>query len=195
MVDKDLGIFMNKNCIDINDCKLSAIDCVDNYIIIGDEKGSISSYEIKQSGEMTLNHCQSVMKGKVEQIKCLPHLNLAYVLVNGTLFGYTIPKLDQKFKFESKDVGSIHKIVINEFAGSQNQILIVNKKRRIKFFEYNNEISKLIEMKLEEMLVYELPEVIEWYGNWVCYVNRKKFFLNSVSDGVVLQQDLDEEGI
>jgi hypothetical protein len=191
-MDKDLGIFINKTCIDITDCKVSSIDCVDNYIILGDEKGNIYSYETKQNGEMTINHCQTVLKGKpIDQIKCLPHLSMAYVLVNGVLYGYTIPKLDMKFKFENKAVGAIHKVVLNDLQGCQNQLLIVNKKRLVRFFEFNNEISKLIEMKLEELHVYELPDIIEWYGNWFCYVNKKKFFLININDSVTLQQDLE----
>jgi hypothetical protein len=189
-MDKDLGIFINKTCIDITDCKVSSIDCVDNYIVLGDEKGNIYSYETKQNGEMTLNHCQAVIKGKpIDQVKCLPHLNLAYVLANGVLHGYTIPKLDMKFKFENKNVGTVHKVVLNEAPGCQNQLLIVNKKRMVRFFEYNNEISKLIEMKLEELHVYELPEIIEWYGNWLGYVNKKKFFLVNIIDSVTLPLD------
>ena len=181
--DKDSGIFSNKLCSEITDIKMSCIDCVDNYFVAGDEKGYIYSYEINQNNIITLSHCQFVSKGKVEQIKCLPHLNDAFVLVNGVLYVYSLPRFDLKYKFDNKDVSTIHKIVMNESPNSLNQILIVTKKRKVKFFEYNSEIQKLIEMKIEELLVFELPDIVEWYGQWFCYANKKKFFVVNVNDG------------
>ena len=189
--DKDLGIFQHNFKIEINDYKLTAIDCVENYIITGDDKGNISSYEINSSGQVTLDHKQLVQKGKIEQIRCLAHLNLAYVLVNGNLFGYQIPRLDMKFKFEHKDMSAIYRICLNEHPSCSNQVLIVTKKRKVKCFEYLPEVTKLMEMKFDDLLLYDLTEVMEWYGNWFCYAVKKKVFIMNVVDGVALNQDIE----
>jgi len=175
--DKDSGIFSNKLCSEISDIKMTCIDCVDNYFVAGDEKGYVYSYEINQNNIITLSHCQFISKGRVEQIKCMPHLNDAFILVNGVLYVYSLPRFDLKFKLENREFNNIHKIVVNEFPNCQNQLLIVNKKRKVKFFEYNSEIRRLIEMKIEELLVFELPDIVEWYGQWFCYANKKKFFV------------------
>lgn len=175
--DKDSGVFSNKLCSEITDIKMTCIDCVDNYLVAGDEKGYIYSYEINQNNIISLSHCQLISKGKIEQIKCLPHLNDAFVLVNGILYVYSVPRFDLKYKFENKEFQNIHKFVMNDFANCQNQMLIVNKKRKVKFFEYQSQIQRLLEMKIEELLVFELPDIIEWYGQWFCYANKKKFFV------------------
>lgn len=188
--DKDLGIFQHVLRTDISEVRLSAVDSTDNYFITGDEKGNICSYELStQNNNMTLDHQQFVLKGKIEQIKCLPHLNMAFVLVNGNLFGYSIPRLDQKFRFDKET--NIHKIAVNEFPGLQNQLMVMTKKRKVKCYEYNAEISKLIEMKIDELSVYEISDVLEWYGEWFCCANKKKFFLTKITDGLTLQQDIE----
>jgi len=179
-MDKDNGIFSNKFCSEISDIKMSCIDCVDNYFVAGDEKGYVYSYEINQNNMITLSHCQFIAKGKIEQIKCLPNLNDAVILVNGTLYVFALPRFDLRYKFENKEFSNIHKIVMNESPNAQNQFLILNKKRKVKFFEYNPEIQRLIEMKIEDLLVFELPDILEWYGNWFCYANKKKFFVVSL---------------
>jgi hypothetical protein len=175
--EKDNGIFSNKFCSEISDIKMTCIDCVDNYFIAGDEKGYVYSYEINQNNMVNLSHCQFIAKGKIEHIKCLPNLNDAVIVVNGNLYVFALPRFDLRYKFENKEFNNIHKIVMNEHPNSPNQFLILNKKRKIKFFEYNPEIQRLIEMKIEELLVFELPDILEWYGNWFCYANKKKFFV------------------
>jgi hypothetical protein len=74
-----LGIFQNKLRLEINDYKLSAIDCLDNYLVIGDDKGNITSYQISQNGQLTLDYDYFVTKGKIEQIKC-PFLRILILL-------------------------------------------------------------------------------------------------------------------
>lgn len=189
------GIFQNKLRLEINDYKLCAIDCLENFLVIGDDKGNISSYQISQTGHLTLDYEHFVAKGKIEHIKCLPHLNLVYVVVGGCLYGYQLPRLDMKFKFESKDLGPINLIVLNGHPNCNNQVLIVSKKKKIKCYEYNPEISKLMEMKIEDMKVFDLTDVIEWYGNWFCYAVKKKVFTINVNDGVTLSSDLESSCI
>jgi hypothetical protein len=193
--DKDLGIFQHQLKFENNEYKLSSIDCIDNYIITGDEKGNIYSYDINQSGMATLDHTQFVQKGKIEQIKCLTPLNLAYIVVNGNLFGYQIPRLDLKFKFEHKEMSTIYRICLNEHPQCQNQVLIVTKKRKVKCFEYLPEVAKLVEMKIDDLLLFDLTEVMEWYGNWFSYAVKKKVFINNVVEGVALNQDIESSCI
>jgi hypothetical protein len=191
----ELGIFQNKLRSEINDYKLCAIDSLDNFIVIGDEKGNILSYQINQNGILALDYEQFVAKGKIDQIKCLPNLNLVYVVLGGCLYGYQLPRLDLKFKFESKDLGAIHLIALNGHQNCQNQVLIVSKKRKVKCYEYNPEITKLIDMKVEDLKVFDLTDSIEWYGNWFCYAVKKKVFTVNVIDGVSLSSDLESSCI
>lgn len=188
--DKNLGIFQQKHGVEITDLKVSAADYANNFMILGDERGHIHCYSINnQTGELFSCHSSFVSKTRIDQIKCIGEYNIAYILSNGQLFAYTISNLGLRFKFENKEVGSIHKISINNLNSSQ--VLIINKKKKVKCFSYNPEALKLEDMKVEELSVYELPEIIEWHGLWFCYANKKKVFFVNVNDGKTLVQEIE----
>lgn len=113
------------------------------------------------------------------------------MVTGGHLFGYQIPRLDLKFKFEHKESGNIYRVALNEHPDAQNQLVIVNKKKKVKCFEYNPEITKLIEMKIEDLVMLDLTDSIGWYGNIFCYATKKKVFFINVTDGLCMTQPLE----
>jgi len=166
---------------------MSAMDAVENYIITGDEKGNLYTYEINENSLFSLSHSINIAKGKIEQIKCLNHLKQAYVLINGIFYIYNIPRLD--LILEMKKL-TIYKFCHNEHINFSNRVLFITKKKRLNFFDYNSEARKLVDSKLDELMCSELPEVAEFYGDWISMVTKKKMVLMNVN-GNVLTQDFE----
>ena len=144
MVDKNLGLFQNHLSLEISDYKISAFDNIDNYLIVGDEKGNLYTYEINESGIAILNHTK-LIKYKIDQIKCLNLSNprIGLVLSNNILYAYTIPLLDKLADLKI----DTYKFTINEKEGQLNQILTVSKKKHLKFYEYKPELTKFVDLK------------------------------------------------
>ena len=182
MVDKNLGLFQNHLSLEISDYKISAFDNIDNYLIVGDEKGNLYTYEINESGIAILNHTK-LIKYKIDQIKCLNLSNprIGLVLSNNILYAYTIPLLDKLADLKI----DTYKFTINEKEGQLNQILTVSKKKHLKFYEYKPELTKFVDLKFEEMRMADLPEILEWNGRWICHTVKKKYSLTSTTGDVI----------
>ena len=186
-MDKDLGLFVNKYCKVHFDFRITSADSTDNFIVLGDDKGKLYSYEITDN-DYNIDHCQEIIKNKkIDQIKCLSNLNVAFVLTGGIFHVYTVPKLEKILKFEKN---KIEKFCANGMVDRQTEVILISKSKIVDYYEYSHTMRKLIEMKYDSMKVVDLPEVLEWYGDWICYVIKKKAHLLSVK-GKFLKQDFD----
>ena len=73
----------------------------------------------------------------------------------------------------------IAKIIGNDCPKNKNDLMIITKKKKIIFYEYNYEIQKLYlkEYKNNKYLVIslkEIPEKIKWYGDNIYYYYLKQ---------------------
>lgn len=185
--DKELGLFQQKLCKIKLDIRVSCFDIFDKYLLFGDDKGYIFCYEMNETtNECAIDHSIDLAKGKVDQLKCHSILNIAFVLIAGTLHIITIPKLEKIYKTEIKD---IHKFCLNSYHSKPNLVMIINKSKRMKFFDYSQEMRKLIDSKtIDEMRCSDLPDLVEWYNHWIIMVTKKKCVLNS-TDGQHFKMD------
>jgi len=190
-MDKNIGLFNNKLCLEVNDYVMTAMDAIENYIITGDEKGNLYTYEIndKEVGQFALSNSINVVKGKIDQIKCLNHLKLAYVLINGIFYIFNIPRLDLILNTK-QTFNNIFKFCANENVNLPNRVLFITKKKRLNFFDFNPEARKLVDTKIDELMCSELPDFAEYYGDWISMVTKKKMILMN-ANGNVLTQDFD----
>lgn len=183
-----LGLFKEIKCKIQIDMKISSIDTFDKYLIFGDEKGNVACYELNEStNNCILDNAINLGKTKVDQIKCHPILNIVFILTGGLLYVLKIPKLEKRYTLEIKD---ITRFAINVLPTKSNEIVVTTKKKTLKFYEYNHEMSKLIP-KFDDIAVKESPDFIEWYDNYllIITISKKKSFLIKVNDGITKPLD------
>lgn len=190
--EKELGLFDKKqwkNKIDIKN--ITAFDCYENFVLIGDDKGYLFSYDLNEKTfECLSDHQVEVNKGyKIEGIKCHSSINVAYVISNGSAYIYSIPKLE---KYHKSDVKDIVKYSVNNHHSRSNEIVFVTKKKKLKFMEYSHEMRKLIESKMQECYAPDIPDIIDWHKDWMCLLTKKKCVLINTSGKIV---NIDFEGI
>lgn len=192
MVEKELGLFQNKQCrININ-FKVTSFDVFERYLLFGDDRGYIFCYEMNE----TTNDCtlessvEFEKKGKIEQLKVHPVINIGYALIGGVLHIFSIPKLDKIYKTESNL--NIQKFALNNYHSKPNEILLVSKKKNtFKFYEYSQEMRKLLDSKYGELMCPNVPDLIEWYNNYIYIIAKKKSSFIKVENGKYEKLDYD----
>ena len=180
--------------------KVSAVNICQEKVIVGDEKGNVYLFNMGKAGlkEEPINQKKSlnISGKKIEQISCLDLVNMGigFFLSNSSLFVYSIPMFDLK---QSKDIKeSVYKLAFNKHKDNLNDLILVTKKKKIKFYTYNPEVAKLLGVTnnaQKEFSVQEYPEYLEFYGKWISYYSKEKhklIFLDS-NNGQEYMQDVE----
>ena len=158
-------------------------------IVTGDSNGVIRSYKREGSKLVETQQIQFV-KTKIDKLIANGESKILYILSGGSLFIYSLPNLNdntpKETDKEGRDLKDIAKIVGNDCPKNKNDLMIITKKKKIIFYEYNNEIQKLYlkeyrdkDNKHLEISLKEIPEKIKWYGDNICYYlkqNNKVIF-------------------
>ena len=163
-----------------------------SIIITGDSNGVIRSYKRDGSKLVETQQLQFV-KTKIDKLIANGESKILYILTGGSLFIYSLPNLKDNTPKDSdretRDLKDIAKIVRNECPKNKNDLMIITKKKKIIFYEYNNEIQKLYlkeykdkENKHLEITLKEIPEKIKWYGENICYFLKQtnKLVFNTI---------------
>ena len=160
-----------------------------SIIVTGDSNGVIRSYKREGSKLVETQQIQFV-KTKIDKLIANGESKILYILSGGSLFIYSLPNLNdntpKETDKEGRDLKDIAKIVGNDCPKNKNDLMIITKKKKIIFYEYNNEIQKLYlkeyrdkDNKHLEISLKEIPEKIKWYGDNICYYlkqNNKVIF-------------------
>ena len=171
--------------------KINITSVIDNEknLIIGDSSGNITIF--KKNNSKLVQHSQIQLKSKIETIIAKYKLNIFFVLSGGNLFIYDLSNFNdispRDTDIESKDLKDIIKIAENKKPEKENELLIVNKKKKILFFDYIIEMKRL---KLKEYkdkdknpIIFNLednPEKILWYDNSICYYTNERIRFISI---------------
>ena len=178
----------------INKTLLPNIICADlynDYLIVADNKGNLQSLEISKketnknnTGYSDLNKCGEVKFGhKVDQI-CVSKSNdsqIVFILVEGNVEVYQVKTLIHLASL--KQIYS-NVVTIATNATYPNIILTVNKKKKVKFFEYNYEKKLFFEKNIfyeKEITLNDIPTFgnLEFCENSCYYITGKKgYFLD-----------------
>ena len=166
-------------------------DLYKDYLIAGDNKGTVYFLEISKPDPSKNNSDIIFMKKlgniqlnkKIDQI-CVSKSNdnpIVFILYDGSIDVYQIKTLDKisslKNSFPQSNVS-----LISTNSKYPNIILTVNKKKKIKFYEYHNngnftELTKNIffdkDMYLSDI---PLPGNLEFYDNSCYYILGKKAY-------------------
>ena len=172
--------FFHKKNIDPKDANitgLTAVNITDRNLITGDDKGNIVTYEFSQSGNLI--EVKSVLlnpKAKVDKIIIHPSKNNAFVLIGGDVYYANLPSLKKTTPiFKSKDIVNV--FVNNDDKGSENYLLILNKKKKLKLYEFSMQQDKPVanEIKMKKDFVLEdIPNCAIW--------TEKNYFVYSIYD-------------
>ena len=185
----------------INKTQLLNIVCADlfnDYLIIADNKGTLQSLEISKkeanksnSGYTDLNKCGEVkFAHKVDQICVSKSYDnpIVFILVEGNVEVYQVKTLTQLASLKAI-YNNVSAIATN--ATYPNVILTVNKKKKVKFFEYYPQ-KKLFSEKLQKNIFYEkditlndIPTFgnLEFCENSCYYIAGKKgYYLDLINN-------------
>ena len=185
-----------------------------SIIITGDSNGVIRSYKREGSKLSEIQQLQFV-KTKIDKLIANGESKILYILTGGNLYIYTLPNLKDKTPKdndkEAKYFKDMAKIVGNDCPKNKNDLMIITKKKKILFFNYNNEVQRLYlkeykdkEKKPLEIILKEIPDKIKWYGDHICYYlkqNNKVIFntietnKKDISKVLTAQQDIPIEDI
>ena len=184
----------------INKTPLVNIVCADlykDYLIIADNKGTLQSLEISKkeinkgnSGYTDLINCgEAKFARKVEQI-CASKSNdnpVVFILVEGNVEVYQVNNLNH--------LASLKQLYNNVVAIATNTtypniILTVNKKKKIKFFEYHPEKKIFTELQKnlfyeKDITLYDIPSFgnLEFCENSCYYIAGKKgYYLDLITN-------------
>ena len=180
MDNSDLELFEVELLKDFPKINITSVASYNDIIIIGDAQGNLTIFK-REKSKLIQKH-QVQLKLKIEDLIIMQKLNVLLILSGGNLTFYDLIS----FKISSskeldKDSKDIAKIAINKNPKNEyeNEILIVNKKKKILFFNYNAEIYKLIPIEYIDregnplnFNLDEIPEKIIWYENHICYYTK-----------------------
>ena len=132
--------FFSKKTIDPKDVTITgitAVNILDQHLITGDEKGNIATYEFSKNDTLfEVKKANLSSKAKIEKIEIQNSKKYAFVLVGGEVFYVNIPTLTKTASlFKSKD--TINIFVNNEDDRYKNMILVLNKKKKLKMYEFS----------------------------------------------------------
>ena len=198
-----MEIFKSHSIDTISDKKLSAITLYTNeknnnntLIITGDFFGNIELYEITSNNKLIKSTSISIGKNKIEKLICVDSLNILYVLSNNNLFLILLP-IFRLVPDGASCCGNNPQIV--DFCNNLNpsiseDILIVNKKKKILLYKYNIEIQKICIAgtdKGDEDKLYcsEVPDRMLLYGKYFCYICKNKVYFKDLNTNIQYDKD------
>ena len=172
--------FSIKELYTITDNKLISAALGPCCLVVGDERGKLISFDYEISNNNTSNFklCETfaIPKGKPEKIIISPSLNIAYVLVNGEVHVFSLPKLQKLFELKHKET------IIAILIDSSNKIeahnlMVITKKKRIRIFNFEPSTNTLNERQSDKVVSIDcIPEHYQWYDNTLCYSYKNKLY-------------------
>ena len=175
--------FFNKIKIsELKGIKISVINSYKDHLIVGDVEGNVQTYEITSKNK--LNEIGKInLKNRIDGILISPKRNICFILISGELLSLNLPSLNNKTQLIKSGIEKIYVNPYNKEYG--NQILTINKKRKLKLYNVEieqNQIS-LSDTKIKEISLDEIPNCSLWVGNYFIYSNISNTFWLNLNTG------------
>jgi hypothetical protein len=171
--------------------KITAIEISEKMLVIGYENGILSCYEIKDGNKLFKTNQQN-LKNKIDKIIIPQNIKIAFILTGGEIYIADIPTLGNfKPLIKAKDFCDIY--INKEDPQYDNVLLTINKKRKIKLYDFDYSNRTLNEKKMNTVSVVEMPKCGSWIdNNYFIYSNgtTKIFWLNIIT-GESVDNDFD----
>lgn len=127
--------------------KITAIEISEKMLVIGYENGILSCYEIKDGNKLFKTNQQN-LKNKIDKIIIPQNIKIAFILTGGEIYIADIPTLGNfKPLIKAKDFCDIY--INKEDPQYDNVLLTINKKRKIKLYDFDYSNRTLNEKKNE----------------------------------------------
>ena len=182
--------FFNKIKIsELKDVKVSAINAFKDQLIIGDSEGNVQTYVINAKNK--LNETGKInLKNKIDQILKSPKRNICFILSSGELLSLNLPTLNNKTQLIKS---GIEKIYVNPFNKEyENQIITINKKKKLKIYNVDMEQSQvsLSDTKIKEISLEDIPNCALWVGNIFIYSNISNTYWLNLNTGKAISVEV-----
>ena len=182
--------FFNKIKIsELKDIKVSAITSFKDQLIIGDNEGNVQTYEINAKNK--LNETGKInLKNKIDQILKSPKRNICFILSSGELLSLNLPTLNNKTQLIKS---GIEKIYVNPYNKEyENQIITINKKKKLKIYNIDIEQSQvsLSDTKIKEIALEEIPNCALWVDNFFIYSNISNTYWLNLNTGKAISVEV-----
>ena len=138
---------------------ITAVNISDKHLITGDEQGNLIVYEFGEKGLIVCKKSTPGSKTRIDKIVTHHSRKIAFVLVGGEVYYVKLPLMQVvQSLFKTKD--TINIFLNRDDIGSENMILVLNKKKKLKLYELNITSDKVIciEKKLfKEITLEDFP--------------------------------------
>ena len=172
--------FFTKVLFTLKEKKITAVNIIETYLILGDETGSIYTYEITDTKGL-VPVSQAKLNSKIDKILIPPNTKITLVLCSGEVNFFDIPFLSfNKTLIKDKNLHDI--FIKDDTSKHNNEFLVVNKKKRIYVYdyEYSNKTVIFDEKKIKYTFkIKDLPKCALWtiYNEFIYSNNRQIFWL------------------
>ena len=189
--------FSIKELYTITESKLISAALGPCCLVVGDERGKLISfdYEISNNNTSNFKPCETfaIPKGKPEKIIISPSLNIAYVLINGEVHVFSLPKLQKLYELKHKE--TIIGIVIDSSNKIEaHNLMVITKKKRIRIFNFEPSTNTLDEIQSDKVVSIDcIPDHYQWYDNTLCYSYKNKVYWYNLTTNTNESREL--EGI
>ena len=171
--------------------KITAVEISEKMLVVGYENGILSCYEIKDGNKLFKTNQQN-LKNKIDKIIIPQNIKIAFILTGGEIYIADIPTLGNfKLLIKAKDFCDIY--INKEDPQYDNVLLTINKKRKIKLYDFDYSNRTLNEKKRDTISVVEMPTCGTWTdNNYFIYSNGgKKIFWLNINTGESVDNDFD----
>ncbi|MCQ2819425.1 MAG: hypothetical protein MJ252_19355 [archaeon] len=200
--NQDLGLEIFKlDYLDLLKEKISAIALFEDTVIVGDEHGTVKLFNVTTKNKIVSfekGKEENMSKNKIEKIICIDPLKVAFFLAGTSVYIYTMPELNNRTPKDKSD--PIIRITNNLHKDHLNEILMVTKKRKIRIYQYQTEVFKLIELsktKEKDFIISEVPDNLCLYDKWLYFslAEKKTLCVINLEEEKEYLQDVEAESI
>ena len=172
---------------------ITAVNISDKHLITGDEQGNLIVYEFGEKGLIVCKKSTPGSKTRIDKIVTHHSRKIAFVLVGGEVYYVKLPLMQVvQSLFKTKD--TINIFLNRDDIGSENMILVLNKKKKLKLYELNITSDKVIciEKKLfKEITLEDFPKCAIWTArNYFVYSINLEDGKNCSSNWINLDKDI-----
>ncbi len=166
--------------------KITAVNILGRELITGDSSGLVCTYKIfdKQKLQLTNKVIVGQGKAKIDKILIIASSKIAIVLSGGEVTCYNFPNLSPcRAGIKDKNITDIYINVDDQ--EYRKHLLTINKKKKIKIYEYDSNQQTLVERKENVSLsVDDTPTCAVWTdNNNFIYSNGNKTYWLDLNTG------------
>ncbi len=184
--------FIVKGLGDYSEAKITAMGLFENYIILGDEKANLQTLIFSANKKLTVENSLNLGQygKKIDKIIISHPKALAFVMINGDVHAYHLPKLEHICEIRKESIVGIALDAADKV--EKARLLTITKKRKVKIYQFDKIKNELDPIKSKDLYLDEAPEIYEWYDKYLCYKHKNKVHWVHLDTGKNIPMDMDD---